>query len=448
MNQRPQPSPLQSLSLYRLLRCALYRRQCVAGLKDNSDKHVRKVIAQKNQKRCRSVCSKEKGVTTTAIVCCNALGHYMPPHIVHGQLKQVRKDNQINGPEGAYYSVSESGWVDADIFFAWANEFVRFTGACEERPKVLVMDNLEAHCDIWVLEYLAAHCVHVVGLPSHTSHVLQPLDVSVFRTFKEAYNLEVKAVMDRGEVMLKRNVAECLARAWGAATPFSNAVSGFKKTGIYPFNRRAIPDSDLDIGEETLLRYFGPVGEPGASHAAANDASAGQTVSLPREVPLSPSAAGAASGNSGGVVVAAAATASRGLSACTEDGDEVELVGATPLRGTHRHSAGLDSNAPVPTPEAMRLPARKTPHAHKAYAPAYRKGSEIMTSPAYLATARQRETDKDTVASERVRKAVTAEKLAEGKATVAKDAADAAAAEAVAIADAAEGNPMLGEWLQ
>eukprot|EP00918_Siedleckia_nematoides_P070658 GHVU01154317.1.p3 GENE.GHVU01154317.1~~GHVU01154317.1.p3 ORF type:complete len:130 (-),score=19.60 GHVU01154317.1:104-493(-) len=122
----------------------------------------------------------------------------MPPCIIHGQLKQVRKDNQLDGPPGATYAVSDSGWVDADIFLSWAKDFVRFSGASPTTPKVLVMDNLEAHCDIRTLDYFAGVGVHVVGLPSHTSHVLQPVDVTVFGPMKDAYKLQVSGLEDTG----------------------------------------------------------------------------------------------------------------------------------------------------------------------------------------------------------------------------------------------------------
>ena len=47
------------------------------------------------------------------------------------------------------------------------------------------MDRLDVHCfTIDVLEDALQHKIHFVGLPSNTSHFLQPLDVSVFMPFK------------------------------------------------------------------------------------------------------------------------------------------------------------------------------------------------------------------------------------------------------------------------
>lgn len=71
-------------------------------------------------------------------------------------------------------------------------------------------------------------------MPSHTSHVLQPLDVSCFRELK----LKLDAVLskwqkqDVGIRRGKKNFAKLLGKSWLTISA-QNIINGFKATGIY-----------------------------------------------------------------------------------------------------------------------------------------------------------------------------------------------------------------------
>lgn len=81
-------------------------------------------------------------------------------------------------------------------------------------------------------------------LPSHTSYFLQPLDRSIFKALKSSYFTIVHN-------WLKQNPSKKLNRlpfpkicntAWNNAAIRQNGVSGFSATGLFPFNRDAIPE--------------------------------------------------------------------------------------------------------------------------------------------------------------------------------------------------------------
>ena len=55
------------------------------------------------------------------------------------------------------------------------------------RPVLLVLDGHGSHFTIDVIEYARANEIHMPCLPSHMSHVLQPLDVGVFKSFKSFF---------------------------------------------------------------------------------------------------------------------------------------------------------------------------------------------------------------------------------------------------------------------
>ena len=52
------------------------------------------------------------------------------------------------------------------------------------QPVLLIMDGHGTHMSIELIELARFNDVHLLCLPSHTTHVLQPLDVGVFKSFK------------------------------------------------------------------------------------------------------------------------------------------------------------------------------------------------------------------------------------------------------------------------
>ena len=81
-------------------------------------------------------------------------------------------------------------------------------------------------------------------LPSHTSHLLQPLDVDVFKSLKSSFNKACKQFMAPrpGSVVKSEDPASLLAVARPHSVKPVNIMSGFRKCGIYPLNPGTIDD--------------------------------------------------------------------------------------------------------------------------------------------------------------------------------------------------------------
>src|SRR5436305_14704477 len=80
--------------------------------------------------------------------------------------------------------------------------------------------------------------VHLLFLPAHTSHVLQPLDLGCFSSLKTAYRRlvsEYTALTDTTKVG-KANFLEFYAKAREIGLREENIRSGWKATGLYPKN--------------------------------------------------------------------------------------------------------------------------------------------------------------------------------------------------------------------
>lgn len=83
---------------------------------------------------------------------------------------------------------------------------------------------------------LSENEVHLLCLPSHTSHVLQPLDVGVFKSFKSFFSKICNQYMakNQGRVITEDILASLVGSALAQSHTPINIFSGFKKGGIYP----------------------------------------------------------------------------------------------------------------------------------------------------------------------------------------------------------------------
>jgi len=81
-------------------------------------------------------------------------------------------------PSTWMWSSSESGYSNGKIFYEWFLKiFLAHCGSA--RPVVLLLDNHDSHVTAEVVQAALDNGVVLLGLPSHTTHLLQPLDVKV-----------------------------------------------------------------------------------------------------------------------------------------------------------------------------------------------------------------------------------------------------------------------------
>ena len=119
--------------------------------------------------------------------CCTADGKMLPPMTVYKSLNSsLFLDWCQGGPPGAVYAASKSGWFNMDLFNKWFAEvpLVYFKTLPPEDEKVMIGDNLASHLSPEVLALCEQHNIKFMFLPENSTHLLQPLDVTVFRPMK------------------------------------------------------------------------------------------------------------------------------------------------------------------------------------------------------------------------------------------------------------------------
>ena len=105
----------------------------------------------------------------------------------------------------------------------------------------MIEDGHSSHVFIEVIELACKNDVHLLCLPSHTTHLL---DVGIFKSLKSHYNKECKKYVTAhpGRVITTEVIASLISKAWSLSFTPVNIEAGFRKSGAYPLNPGIIED--------------------------------------------------------------------------------------------------------------------------------------------------------------------------------------------------------------
>ncbi len=206
-----------------------------------------KVISEKGKHQVGALSSGERGINTTMVVCCNAAGRFIPPMII---FKRNRFDLRLaeNKPPGSLVHVSESGYINSELFLKWFAHFISHVKPSKEEKVLLLLDGHTSHSrNLEVITMARDHGVIILQLPGHTTHRLQPLDVSVFKPMESYYESAIQKWMRShpGLKVSQFEVAELLNEAYSSAACIKNAQKGFKATGIWEVDRTVFTENDF-----------------------------------------------------------------------------------------------------------------------------------------------------------------------------------------------------------
>jgi hypothetical protein len=137
------------------------------------------------------------------------------------------------------YTTSENGWTSNAIGSEWLQRvFLPETATALNRPRMLIMDGHGSHVSVDFLWTCKQHQVELLFLPAHSSHVLQPLDLTGFSVVKSKYRrqiLELSALDDAAPVKKERFIT-CYHYAREEGLTERVIRAGWRAAGICPFN--------------------------------------------------------------------------------------------------------------------------------------------------------------------------------------------------------------------
>ena len=202
-----------------------------------------KIMAKSGIKQVGKITSGERGETVTAMCAVNAAGTYVPPLMI---FKRRRMTELLlkGSPPGTIGAVTDNGWINGDVFLKWLKHFVLHVKPSAESKVVLVVDGHSTHKSLAAIDYARENNIVMICLPPHSTHLMQPLDKTIFGPLKTAYN----AACDRwmvshpGRRIVTYDQAELFCEAYLKAANMRNAINGFSSCGLWPFKPDVFTD--------------------------------------------------------------------------------------------------------------------------------------------------------------------------------------------------------------
>ena len=158
-----------------------------------TDVASKKILARRGAKNVHETAGGPGREYITVPGCGSASGIHLPPYTVY-KGKNMCSNWIEGGPAGALYNASQSGWMEQWHFLEWFQKLLlpAVMYLLETGPVVLFVDWHTSHVSIELIRMARDRGVVLFCLPSHTTHVLQPLNVAVYEPLKKSWGRILK----------------------------------------------------------------------------------------------------------------------------------------------------------------------------------------------------------------------------------------------------------------
>ena len=150
-----------------------------------------KTVSFKGQPRPQIITGSDRD-NTTILAVVSGSGETLPPLIIF-QGKQIQTSwLPSRKPDHTFYPwiyANEKGWMKSDIFYKWFVEWEKKTRSYTSDEKLegrlVIYDGHLSRVGFSTLQCAHEWKVTILKLPLHTTDLLQPLDMSVFKALKQ-----------------------------------------------------------------------------------------------------------------------------------------------------------------------------------------------------------------------------------------------------------------------
>jgi hypothetical protein len=165
----------------------------------------------------------------------------LPPYVIYKASRLYAQWCPKNIIKGVVYNGTKSGWTDQDCFFDYLNKLFIPNTKNIEKPLLMIFDGHYSHLSIKAVRLAIQHNIHLLCLPSHSTHILQPLDIYTLKYVKQQWK---QLLWDRHKSsstpIEKREFIELFGKLYDYALIPGHCSTAFAKAGIYPYDPRVI----------------------------------------------------------------------------------------------------------------------------------------------------------------------------------------------------------------
>jgi hypothetical protein len=200
-------------------------------------------------------------ITVVATICAD--GTSLSPTLIYKAVSSNLRDTWLDDFEpsrqSCYFTSLPNGWTSDELGYSW------LTGLFEEETAVkakrswrlLFVDGHGSHVNMKFLNWCERHRILIAIYPPHSTHRLQPLDVSVFAPLAHHYSQGLDSLIRQSEgrtTMSKRDFFAIFWPAFEEAFTEKNIASAWSKTGILPFDPQKVLSIFSTADEDTSGR--------------------------------------------------------------------------------------------------------------------------------------------------------------------------------------------------
>lgn len=203
-----------------------------------------KVLGIRGQKNVYEVHQGNDKDNITVLFNVSASGEIAPTMVVY----LGKRLPQLSMPENWAIGRSEKGWMKGEIFFEYlVNIFYKWL----KDKKVLfpVLMFLDGHSPKKLSKFCSDHDIILIALFPNATHLLQPLDVAVFKPRKQGWSKGVHEwrMSHHGQKLTKYDFAPILANIITTSMKTKSISNGFKCTGLVPFDPKQVDYSKVEV---------------------------------------------------------------------------------------------------------------------------------------------------------------------------------------------------------
>ena len=184
----------------------------------------------------------------TCVLTVSAGGDIIPPMCLFRGVRNVAAVHLAtlpqDGKSGAWSLHStEKGFITSEKFVVLLQELVKHLEERQiERPVILFMDGASPHISLAMAEYCKAHGIQPWLFKPNTTHLTQPLDLTVRKSLKDKLKRKVTEWQQRNPTSLTKYTVVPLLReaVEEVLTKPSIIINGFRRAGLVPWAGRKL----------------------------------------------------------------------------------------------------------------------------------------------------------------------------------------------------------------
>lgn len=210
------------------------------------------VLAEKG-KHCYGTSANSDKENITTLICVNASGEFAPPLTLY-KFERLPSNYAKVAPPNWGIGKSKNGWMTSETFYEYfTNVFYPFL--VKEKytlPVIVFLDGHSSHLNMYLSRFCKEKGIILVCLYPNTTHILQPLDVSLFHPLKVHWKKTVRQwkIKNGGKEIRKLDVPRVLYDIITNEDFTKTIQNGFRRCGLYPFTSDNVDYSRCTLKEK------------------------------------------------------------------------------------------------------------------------------------------------------------------------------------------------------